>query len=121
MKRFIVTLFMLTAALFISGCYNGLLFYKGLYTHTVEPLTFNREPTAVTESESEAQGVINQVSSAPIPIAPISYAVNVRIGKNGLGDVAREHGLQTIYYADIERWTAGFGLYSREVVHIYGR
>ncbi len=52
---------------------------------------------------------------------PISALISARVGKNGLGDVAKAHGIKTIYYADIERWSAAFGLWSMEVVHIYGR
>jgi hypothetical protein len=46
--------------------------------------------------------------------------VSVRVGKNGLGQVAKEHGLGTVYFADIERWAAVFGLWQMSVVHIYG-
>ena len=47
-------------------------------------------------------------------------AGSVRRGKNGLGRVAKERGMTTIYYADVEQWSAVFGLWSMEAVHIYG-
>ncbi len=100
------------AILLLAGCSNSLLFSNGLFMHTVEPLTFNREATKLRETEREAKGRINQFQSA---------AISVRLGKNGLGDIAKEHGINTIYYADIERWSVLFGLWSQDVVHVYGR
>jgi len=78
----------------------------------VEPLTINPSPTEVRSSMTQALGRINQFSY---------QVVSVRVGKNGLGQVAKEHGLETIYFADIERWSVVFGLWQKEVVHIYGR
>jgi hypothetical protein len=93
---------------------NGTIF-GGLYSHTIEPLTFNNNPTEVRESLRQARGVINQVEY------PLSSVLTIRLGRNGLGDVAKRHGIETVYYADIENWSALFGLWSRDVVHIYGR
>ncbi len=101
--------------LLLPGCSRALLFNNGLFSHTIEPLTYNREPTQMRESESQALGRINQFQY------PLSSAISVRLGQNGLGDVAKEHGINTIYYADLERWSAAFGLWSMEVVHIYGK
>lgn len=115
MKRIINVSVLVAMTLFSAGCSRALLFNNGLFSHTVEPLTFNREPTEVMNSEQRALGRINQFQH------PLISAVSVRLGKNGLGEVAREHGINTIYYADLERWSAAFGLWSMEVVHIYGR
>jgi len=87
----------------------------GLYSHTVQPLTVNREPTDVKNSVMEGKGRITQIDY------PLMTVLSVRVGKNGLGQVAKEHGMTTIYYADLEQWSAVFGLWSMEVVHIYGR
>ncbi len=94
--------------------YNGTL-WGGIYSHTVEPLTFNRHPTMLKESERDGVGRVNQFTY------PLTAGMSIRLGRNGLGDVAKEHGIETIYYADIEHWSALFGLWSSEVVHIYGR
>ena len=99
------------AGLFLSACTNGVLHY-GLYTHTVQPLTFNRDPTNVKESDHEGVGRITEVT--------VPY-VDIRVGNNGFGNIAKEHGITKIYYADIERWTAAFGIWRMDVVHIYGR
>ena len=103
------------AFLLLAGCTNGLLLDSGLYKHTVEPLTFNREPTEVLKSAQEAKGRILQVEY------PLSSVLSVRLGTNGLGDVAKQRGITTVYYADQESWSALFGLWSMDVVHIYGR
>jgi hypothetical protein len=94
--------------------FNGTI-WGGIYSHTVEPLTFNPHPTEIEQNAKEGVGRINQIQY------PLTSAISVRLGKNGLGDVAKEHGIESIYYADIERWSALFGLWSMDVVHIYGR
>ncbi len=96
----------------LAGCVNGVLFNSGLYSHTVKPLTMNPNPTEVRESLKQARGHIDQLQY---------QVISVRVGKTGLGQVAREHGLETIFFADMERWSVVFGLWQREVVHIYGR
>ncbi len=105
----------LALALLVTGCSRALVLNNGLFLHTTEPLTFNREPTEVKEGERLVYGRINQFQY------PLSSAISVRLGKNGLGDVAKENGITTIYYADIERWSLLFGIWSMEMVHIYGR
>ncbi len=67
-------------SLLLVGCSNALLFNSGLFSHTVQPLTFNREPTEVRKSENQVLGRINQFQY------PLSSAVSVRLGKNGLGE-----------------------------------
>jgi hypothetical protein len=114
MKRELA-LVLFTALIVLTGCSNGVLFRDGLFSHTIQPLTFNREPTKLREGEREALGRINQFQY------PLTAGLSIRIGKNGLGDIAKEHGMKTIYYADIERWSAAFGIWSAEVVHVYGR
>ena len=87
----------------------------GIYSHTVQPLTMNREPTDVINSEKEGKGRITQIDY------PLTSGLSIRVGNNGLGQVAQERGMTTIYYADLEQWSAVFGLWSMEIVHIYGR
>ena len=115
MKKGFHRTILVAALLLLAGCSNSVLLNNGLFMHTVEPLTFNREATKLRETEREAVGRIGQFQY------PLSSAIAVRLGKNGLGDVAKEHGINTIYYADIERWSAVFGLWSMDIVHVYGR
>ncbi len=122
--RLVVLLPVLTALLF--GCSllrapgtpeNSPVFTLrgGLYSHTVQPLTVNREPTDIEDRAKVGKGRITQIEY------PLTAGLSVRVGKNGLGQVAKEHGMTTIYYADLEQWSALFGLWSMEVVHIYGQ
>jgi hypothetical protein len=97
--------------LLLAGCSNGVLFNSGLYSHTVEPLTFNRYPTDVEKSEQQASGDIRH----------IQYYVAVEWGTNGIGDVARKNGINTVYYADIEKLRVFFGIWQQNIVHVYGR
>ena len=76
---------------------KGVLF-NGLFVHTTEPLTINRDSTQLYDGVRDAVGRINQFQYP-------TTSFSVRIGKNGLGDVAKEHGINTIYYADIEKWS----------------
>jgi len=115
MKRMYLVTIGLALFVVLTGCTRPLLFNNGLFMHTVEPLTLNPNPTEVRESLEQARGSIIQVSY------PLTPALGVRVGKNGLGDVAKKQGIETVYYADIERWSALFGLWSQDVVHIYGR
>lgn len=42
-------------------------------------------------------------------------------GRDGIGDIARSRGVAEVYYADVERTQALFGLFLRDRVRIYGR
>ncbi len=97
----------------LDGNFNGTI-NGGLYSHTVEPLTINREPTETANGLERARGDINQLQ---YPLTVIS----VRVGKNGLGDVATKHGLKTVYYADIEKRSVLFGIWQQQIIHVYGR
>jgi hypothetical protein len=106
---------LLPLVVLLPGCAQALLFNNGLYRHTIEPLTFNRNATDVRASAKLAKGHITELQY------PLSSALSIRIGKNGIGDVAKAHGMTTVYYADLERRSVVFGLWSTEVVHIYGK
>ena len=101
----------LALSLLLAGCSGGVLFNSGIYSHTVEPLTFNRNPTEVESTMPQANGDIRH----------IQFRVFVEWGTNGIGDVARRNGIKTVYYADIERLRVLFGLWQQNIVHVYGR
>jgi len=101
----------LTLTLLLTGCSNGVLFNSGLYSHTVEPLTFNRNPTEVERNIQRANGDISH----------IQFEIAILWGTNGIGDVARKHGIETVYYADIEKLRVLFGIWQEDIVHVYGR
>ena len=96
--------------LLIPACANGVLF-NGLYTHITTPVTFNQKPTELKDSQMLGRGRIEH----------IQYQISIEVGSNGIGDIAKKHGMETVYYADMERQTFLFGLWQREFIHIYGR
>ena len=70
----------------LAGCAGGVLFHSGIYSHTVEPLTFNPNPTEIERSMQQSNGDIRE----------IQYYVSVQWGTNGIGDVARKNGMNTV-------------------------
>lgn len=98
-----------------QGGPQTLTLFGGIYSHTVQPLTINRESTDIIKDMNEGTGRITQIDY------PITAGLSARVGKNGLGQIAKEHGMTTIYYADLEQWNALFGLWPMEVVHISGQ
>jgi hypothetical protein len=100
----------------LSGCgsVGNLYTFTGagiLYTHTVEPLSHHYTPIQVAKAENDSLGGTTELE--------FRY-VAVIWGKNGIGEVAKQAGFQTIHYADIERKSILFGIWSRNIVHIYG-
>ena len=89
----------------LPGCVNGFL-----YTHTVRPLTTDLHDTPVVEGEG-LRGSLVQVRYS-------SY-LDVRVGNNGIGEIARQKGISRIYYADIEVVRI-LGIFTRTNVLIYG-
>jgi len=82
----------------LSGC---------IYSHTVIPLTtdFRSTPTG-DESRS---GDVKQVT----------FYVSVTWDENGIGAIAKEHGIEEIYYADIEKIRV-LGYWKQQRVRVYG-
>jgi hypothetical protein len=91
-------------SLALAGCASP---FGLVYTHTVEPLTtdFHRTP-AVSD---EAKGDTKQ----------IDYYVRVLWSGNGIGEIAKQHGFETVYYADLETLRV-LGIWTQEWAHVYG-
>ncbi len=105
----------LASALLLSGCgtLGNLYVFRGygfLYTHTVEPLTSHREPVQAAYT-GKALGDRKEIQ--------IQY-VGAVWDYNAIGAVAKKAGIKTIHYADLETREILFGLWSRQIVHIYG-
>jgi hypothetical protein len=64
----------------------------------------------VARSKSQATGDIKH----------IQFDVAVLVGEKGIGDVAKKHGIETVYYADTER-SVLFGLWYEDIIHVHGR
>jgi len=94
----------LALVLFCAGCTAGIL-----YTHTVEPLTINQRSAPAVGIEGS-----NDIKHIQLPY------VGVMWGNTALGDLAREKGLQELYYADLE-YLSVLGIWRQSTVHLYGR
>lgn len=114
MKTFNQRLAALALIMFISGCagsIGNLYTYRGdgiLYTHRVEPLTFNRHPTEIVNNSNQGDRKM------------ISYqSVTITWDENALGEIAKKGGITKLYYADLETWNVLFGIWSQYRVHLY--
>ncbi len=104
MKRFCLCMVILASVLFITGCGTmGLI-----YSHVTHPLDMNmsQTPTGVQEEDGD--------------IKELAFYVSFLWDSNAIGDIAKEHGMETVYYADIELLRV-LGVWSRYTVHAYGK
>ena len=79
-----------------------------VYTHTYRPLTTNFHETPVVRDK--VQGDVRQ----------LDYYVRVMWATNAIGDVAKEHGFEEVYYADLETLRI-LGIWTQQWAHVYGR
>ncbi len=82
-----------------------------IYTHTTEPLDLNLNRTPIFAERAEA---------GASDVKSVRYYVSVDWNSNAIGDIARENGLHTVYYADLEVLSVLFGLWRQATVHVYG-
>jgi hypothetical protein len=84
-----------------------------LFTKIKVPYTVNLDNTPAVLIPSE--GKILQVSE------PFSgYGLNAKVGSNAIGDIARIHGLNKVYFADLEIFSILGGIWRHEKIIIYG-
>jgi hypothetical protein len=81
--------------------------YGLLYTHIKKPLDTNMSQTPMIDNN--VQGDIKH----------IRFYVDVMWDSNAIGDIAKKHGIETIYYADIEMLSV-LTIWNRYTVHVYG-
>lgn len=109
MKYLCSCLVILTVAVFLGGC--GHISPRGLiYTHTRKPLDVN-----LTETPS----ALNH-AKANIRHLQYQFYVDLRWGSNSVGDIARQNGFETVYFADMEKLSI-LGIWKQYTVHIYGK
>ncbi len=88
----------------LSGCIQG-----AIYTHTVQPLSTDLNQTPVAGGAA-GRGDVKQVRFRML---------DVRWDENAIGGIARENGIHTIYYADVEVLRI-LGLWTQTWTLIYG-
>jgi len=104
MRTLTLVTMVLAFALVLGGCTYGIL-----YTRTVMPLTINQRETPVTGTEG--QGEIKHIQ--------LSY-FGIMWDDAALGDIAREKGMQELYYADLE-YLSVLTIWRQYTVHLYGK
>ncbi len=95
---------LLAGILLLVGCApTGIL-----YTHTKVPLDTNMSRTT-----AEGQGAVGDVKH-------ISFYVDVMWDSNAIGDIAKQNGIETIYYSDLEILRV-LTVWNQYTVHVYGK
>lgn len=120
MKPLNLSVFIYLSMALLAGCAGGRPIPPTIglfYSHTVKPLDINQDRTPVAEKTGKGN------------IKHIYFAVNAAWDSNAIGDIARENGIETIYYADFEKLTVLEVLqiifigpvYRQYTVHVYGK
>ena len=104
-------------ALVSTGC--GAVVKKGhgiligaLYTRVKLPLTtdLNQTPAAVDIGSGKIVRIKEPLSS---------YGIYAEFNSNAIGEIAKRHGLKTVYYADVERLSI-LGIWRHDEVIVCG-
>lgn len=101
----------LAFALFMAaapGCVTGLL-----YTDVATPLTTNMKGTPVGADYREMN--VKQLKE------PFFTGISIAWDSNAIGDIARQMGLEEIYYADVHEFSVLFGIFGTVTVRAQGR
>ena len=106
MERVTLTAAIVTLVLVLGGCTAGIL-----YTHTQMPLTHDFHATPAGGS-----GAMSDIKHVQLPF----YALGVAWGDVSLGDLAKEQGLNELYFADLE-YLSVLTIWRQYTVHLYGR
>jgi len=104
MKRFFLCVMIFTVFFMFSGCTTTGI----LYTHVTSPLDKN-----MSQTPSGATGGQGDVYHLQFDVLGAAW------DSNAIADIAKEKGMETVYYADIEKLRV-LGLWSQYTVHVYG-
>ena len=104
-------------ALVSTGCgavvKNGHAVLVGaVYTRVKYPLTtdLNHTPTAIDTGGGKIVRIKEPFSG---------YGISAEFYSNAIGGIAERHGLKTVYYADVERFSI-LGIWRHDEVIVYG-
>lgn len=114
MRDYYKSLVWIVLLLSLSGCisfYTGSGIVSGLlYQSTVEPLDENLDRSKFVDQAQ--QGDIKHFQFD---------MVDLRWDSNAIGDLVKAHGMDTVYFADVETFSILLGIWSQDIVHVYGR
>lgn len=104
MKRLCFYYFIIAGILFWAGCApRGLL-----YTHIKTPLDTNM-------SQTPADG-----KSIHGDLKHIHFYVDILSDSSGIGDIAKQNGIEKVYFADLEKLSI-LSIWNQYTVHVYGK
>ena len=86
----------------LPGCGIGFL-----YTHITTPLDLDLNSTPVVRDSADSD------------VKTFQYYIRIDWGSNAIGEIAKEHGFETVYYADLETLRV-LGVWTQQYVHVYG-
>lgn len=92
-------LFLIACVLMLQAC---------VYSHTLEPLTTNFHNTPVGEK------------SKKLGTKHLDLYLEFYWDSNSIGAIARQHGFEEFYYADVETLSI-MGVWELKWVHLYGK
>jgi hypothetical protein len=107
----VVKLVTLVFALTLCGC--GVISRGLIYTDTTQPLC--KDLRSTTLGSKAASG-----SSKRVEIPTTRVDIGAEWDSRAIGDIAKEHGITTVYGCDSRRESILLGLWRRDEVIIYG-
>jgi hypothetical protein len=98
----------------LTGCSSSGPLPGFIYAHVTYPLTRDLNVTPVPKTLPREAKIIEVRE-------PISgLGINARLNANAIGEIARAHGIKTLYFADQERFSI-LGIWTSHKVILYGR
>lgn len=101
----------LALAPLLSACMVG-----RIYQHTHEPLDTNFSRTPVFTGKGE----VGQAAVSHVHVPMTSVQIDLLWNSNAIGDVMKRHGLEEVYYADLETFSI-LGIWNEYTVYAYGK
>ena len=99
--------------LLLAGCSSAGPLPGLLFTHVKYPLTWDLHDTPMPHSSPKDAKIIEIRE-------PISgLGINARLNANAIGEIARDNGIKTLYFADQERFSI-LGIWTFHKVILYG-
>lgn len=106
MRNPILLMALIVLLLGLTGCMG----IKGIvYTHVTKPLDVDMNRTPFVDNAHTGN-----VKHFEFDVAKIVWDTNA------IGDIIRGHGMDTVYFAEIETFEI-LGIWNQYTVHVYGR
>ena len=100
--------------IFLTGCSSTGPLYGLVYTRVTYPLTRDLNVTPVPKTLPGDAKIIEIKE-------PFSgLGINARLNANAIGEIAKAHGLKTLYFADQEHFSI-LGIWTSHKVILYGQ